>query len=219
MKSGRHVSTFAVLGCVALAACGSGSGDSARVKVSLDTAPVRGPSDAWVTVVELGDFQCPYCASAAPTVAQMLETWPSDVRVAFKHFPLWFHARAMPAARAAECAREQGKFWEMYDSLYADSQHLEDADLEARAKAIGLDVESWKACLSSSQAQEVIDADVRQGGALPVSGTPAFFINGRIVVGARPFDDFRSVIEAELAAAKASGVPRSEYYDKVVLGR
>jgi len=204
---------------ILLAAAVVGCGAPHIYRVPIDDSPVRGPADAWVTLVEFGDFECPYCAQAAPTLRQILDTWPADVRLAFRHFPLSFHPRAMPAALAAECARQQDHFWEMYDALYNDPDHLEDADLTARASAIGLDVGLWTTCLSTDAAKQRIAADVELGTTFDVEGTPTFYINGSQFEGAQPFDAFRTQIEAALAAAQKSGIDRSEYYDKAILGR
>jgi protein-disulfide isomerase len=201
---------------LAVVACGSPS--PARVPVA--GSPQLGPGDAWVTLVEFADFQCGYCARAAPTVRQIVQAYPAtDLRVVFKQLPLSFHERAMPAALAAQCAAEQGQFWGMYDQLFDGSSRLEDADLQADAQRLGLDLGSWTTCLSSDAARQAIERDVTLGDELAVSGTPAFFVNGYSIVGAQDLETFKTLIDREMAKAKASGIDRARYYDQVVLGQ
>jgi protein-disulfide isomerase len=204
---------------VALLLLGACDDGSARARVPVEGSPALGPADAWVTVVEFGDFQCPYCARAAPTVHQLAETWPDDVRIVFKHLPLSQHARALPAAVAAACADEQGRFWDMYDALYADQSKLSDANFAQTAQGLGLDVDRWTACLSAGPAGQRVQADADLAEQIAVPATPCFYVNGRLVRGAQPFDTFRPVVEDELARARASGIARADYYDQAVLGR
>jgi len=199
-----------------LGACNDGP---ALTQVPVEGSPVLGPADAWVTVVEFGDFQCPYCAKAAPTVHQIAQTWPDDVRIVFKNLPLPQHSRAVPAAIAAACADDQGRFWDMYDAIYADQSKLADADLAQTAQGLGLDVAAWTACLSAGAAAQRVQADADLATRLGVPATPSFYLNGRLIRGAQPFDTFQTLIEQELAQARGSGIARADYYDKVVLGK
>lgn len=194
-----------------------GPDTSKTYAVAVGDAAIKGNKDAWVTVVAWSDFQCPFCSRVVPTLKQIEETYKSDVRVAFKHNPLGFHQRAMPAALAAECANEQGKFWPMHDALFANQQKLEDADLEGYAKQSGLDMGRFKSCYSSQKYKSRIEEQQRQGMALGARGTPAFFINGRFLSGAQPFPAFQALIDEELKKAKASGVDRDDYYAKMVV--
>ena len=188
-------------------------------KVPVAGSPQLGASDAWVTLVEFDDFECPYCARAAPTVRQLEAIYsPSDLRVVFKHLPLAMHERALPAALAAQCAGEQGNFWGMYDAMYGNRK-LSDEGLAADAQALGLDVAAWSACLSSSAAMEAIDRDVALAKELGVASTPTFFINGYELDGALPLADFQALIDRELKKAQESGIDRARYYDQVVLGQ
>lgn len=116
----------------------------------------------------------------------------------FRDFPLGNHARALPAAEAALCAKEQGKFWELHDKILQNQRALEDADLKRYAGEIGLDVEVFNACLDSGKFKDEVMQDQREGQQAGVTGTPAFFINGRFLSGAQPFDAFKSVIDQEL---------------------
>jgi protein-disulfide isomerase len=169
-----------------------------RVPVEVGSAPVRGNPKAPVTVVEFSDFQCPFCVRARPTVAKVRETYGDKVRWVFRHFPLDFHAQAEKAGEAAACAGEQGRFWEMHDRLWASNSKLQVADLKAHAAALGLDARSFDQCLDSGREAALVGRDAEAGQSYGVSGTPAFFVNGRPLVGAQPFDAFAQVIDDEL---------------------
>ncbi len=123
----------------------------------------------------------------------------------------------MPAAMASECAREQGKFWEMHDIIFANARALEDAQLEEYAKKVGLDVGRWKQCYTSNKYKERIEKDQQTAAQLGARGTPAFFINGRFLSGAQPFPNFARIIDEELEKAKKSGASKGSYYDKEVV--
>ncbi len=135
----------------------------------------------------------------------------------FKHNPLGFHKRAMPAANATACAQEQGKFWEMHDIIFENNRKLEDADLESYADKIGLKKKAWKDCYSQNKYKDRIVKEQKTAVSLGARGTPAFFINGRFLSGARPFDSFKELIDEELKKAKGSGVARADYYQKNVV--
>jgi protein-disulfide isomerase len=184
-------------------------------KVPLGDAPARGNAEAKVTVVMFSEFQCPFCARVQPAIEQIQNTYGEDVRFVWRHLPLPFHDRAVPAALAAEAAREQGRFWEMHDQLFAHQQALGPEDLEARARALGLDLARFRASMAAEGARARIDGDRRLGETLGVSGTPSFFINGHRLIGAQPFASFKAVIDAELGRAAEklkAGVPRSRLY-------
>lgn len=146
--------------------------------IVLGDAPVRGADHAPVTVVVFSDFQCPYCGQAHPLLARLLREHRDRLRLAFKHFPLAGHPRAMAAARAAEAARLQGRFWEMHDQLFEHQQALEDADLERYAAEVGLDLGKFRADLATAEVQARIDADRAEGAALGIEGTPTLFVGG-----------------------------------------
>jgi predicted DsbA family dithiol-disulfide isomerase len=154
-------------------------GPSGVAAFGLDGVPTRGPATAEVTIVVFSDFQCPHCAKAHPALVRVLGAHEGKVRLAFKHFPLLGHARALPAARAAEAARLQDRFWEMHDALFEHQDALEDADLERYAAAVGLDLARFRADVASRGVQARIDADLREGAGLGVGGTPTLFVNGR----------------------------------------
>jgi protein-disulfide isomerase len=172
-----------------------------RVHVDLADAPVRGNPKAPVTVVEFSDFQCPFCERARPTVARVRQFYGDKVRWVFRHFPLSFHPYAEKAGEAAACAGDQGRFWEMHDQLWAHHDKLDVADLRGYAGAIGLDTAAFDRCLDSGRHAGLVERDRAAGVSYGVSGTPAFFVNGRPLVGAQPFEAFQEVIDDELRRA------------------
>jgi protein-disulfide isomerase len=176
-----------------------------RVEVPLDGAAIRGAADAPVTIVEFSDFHCPFCKRVQPTLAQLLERYPGKVRLAYRDYPIdGLHPQARKAAEAARCARDQGKFWEYHDLLFAGPPSATPEALERYAGQAGLDVAAFGACLSGGVHRAAVQRDVDEAGRLGISGTPGFFINGRPLTGAQPLEAFVRVIEEELAA---SGTP------------
>ncbi|HTP28635.1 MAG TPA: thioredoxin domain-containing protein, partial [Anaeromyxobacteraceae bacterium] len=143
---------------VALVACGSQP--QSRLKVPVGDSPQRGSSDAWVTVVEFADFECPFCRNEEPILIDTESLYGADLRLIFKYFPLTsIHPRAQAAAVAAECAGEQGKFWDMHDLLFTTA--LDDATLLADARQVpGLDVPAWQVCIGTSASASRVAADV-----------------------------------------------------------
>ncbi len=170
-----------------------------RVPVEVGSAPVRGNPKAPVTIIEFSDFQCPYCVRARPAVARVREVYGDKVRFAFRHFPLDFHQQAEKAGEAAACAGEQGKFWEMHDLLWTNAAKLQVPELKAHAATLGLDAAAFGQCLDSGRYSHLVESDLAAGQGYGVSGTPAFFVNGRPLVGAQPFEAFAEVIDDELA--------------------
>ena len=179
-------------------------------------AAVHGPADAWVTIVEVSDFQCPFCGRAVGTMKEIEQRYGNDVRLVFKHNPLPFHNRALPSAMAAECAHDQGKFWQMHDKLFENQRALEDANIETYAKDAGLDAKKFKSCLTDNKFKKRIEEDQAMATKLGARGTPAFFINGRFLSGAQPFPAFQAIIDEELKKAKDSNISKKEYYAKAV---
>lgn len=161
----------------------------------------QGPGDALVTVVEFSDYECPFCRRAEPVVEQMLKEYAGRVRLEYRHFPLEsMHPNARGAAEAAICADEQGKFWAYHAQLFAESNKgLGPEQLLAYAQPTGLDFAAFEKCLAADSANARIDADLEAGRAAGVTGTPAFFVNGIPFSGAIPIEEFRQVIDAELA--------------------
>jgi len=170
-----------------------------RVQVAAE-GPARGPKDAPVTIVEFSDFECPYCGAAHDTVEQVMNTYAGKVRLVYRQFPLSFHPHAAKAAEASLCAADQGKFWEYHEALFKNQKKLDLPDLKAHAGEVGLDTQKFSQCLDSGDKMKAVDADQQAGLAVGVGGTPAFFINGIFLNGAQPIDEFKKVIDGELAS-------------------
>jgi protein-disulfide isomerase len=171
-------------------------------------APVMGPADAPVTIVEFTDYQCPYCQAAQQYVDRVMDAYKGQVRLVYQEFPLDFHAQAKPAGRAARCAGEQGKFWEMHLGLLRTPGVFDDADLKSRALGLGIDATKFGECVASKKYDSVIQKSIDNGRTVGVSGTPTFFLNGRSFSGAQPFEVFERIIEEELALAPARSAGR-----------
>ncbi|MFH1972062.1 MAG: thioredoxin domain-containing protein [archaeon] len=165
------------------------------VEVSEDDDAWTGGKNADVVIVEFSDFQCPYCARGAEVVAELLEEYGNDIKVVYRDFPLSFHENAHIAAEAAECAAEQDKFWEFHDLLFANQGALDITSLKGYAAELGLDTESFNECLDSGEMSAEVDADLEDGIAAGVRGTPAFFVNGQLISGAQPIENFKAVID------------------------
>lgn len=159
----------------------------------------KGPKDAKVTIIEFSDFQCPYCQKAKETVDEIMKEYGDKVRLVFKNFPLQFHNNAQKAAEAAECANDQGKFWEMHDYMFANQDKLAVTDLKKAAKNLGLNASDFDSCLDSGKYEGKIKSDIATGTSFGISGTPAFFINDQFLNGAVPIEDFKKIIDEELA--------------------
>ena len=171
-------------------------------RVAIDTAgaPFKGPAAAPVTVVKFEDFHCPFCKEAQRTLAQLLERYPDRVRLVHKDYPIdELHPSARAAHLAARCATEQGKFWPYHDALYANAPKTAPEELRGYAKTAGLDVASFDQCLSAGRYAAPVQKDIDEAKQTGVSGTPAFFINGRLLVGAQPLENFVALIEEELS--------------------
>jgi protein-disulfide isomerase len=172
--------------------------DAPRVAVTVPAdAPTLGPASAPVTIVEYLDYQCPYCHRAQGVVDEVLNRYPGKVRFVHRDFLLG-KPRSLPAARAARCAGEQGKFWEYHRGLLLSSGDMSDEDLRTRATAMGLDAGKFSACVASDRFDGDIKRSTESGNALGIDATPTFFVNGRRLMGALPVDQFAEVIESEL---------------------
>ena len=170
--------------------------------VSVDDDPSQGPATAPITLIEFSEFQCPFCKKTRPTVAQVLETYKGKIHYVFRDFPLSFHKEARGAAMAANCANEQGKYWEFNTQLF-DNQASLGAETEKKiAQNLGLNMEKFNACVTSKKYDKEIDKDQSDGMAVGVTGTPAYFINGKFLSGAQPFANFKQIIDEELAKVK-----------------
>ncbi len=175
-----------------------------KVDVATAGRPARGGDDkAPVTIIEFSDYECPYCKNAEETVKQVMKTYGDKVRFVYRHYPLEFHQNARPAAEAAACAAAQGKFWEYHDKLWTLSD-LSAAKLKTTAGELGLDQAKFDECFAKKQFTADIDKDMADASSVGVTGTPAFFINGRMLSGAQPFEKFKQIIDEELARSSKS---------------
>ena len=157
-----------------------------RKAVAVAGHPSSGPADAPVTIVAFSDFECPYCIKGRATSRRSAASHPGKVRVVFRNMPLPMHAEAEPAAIAAFAAHRQGKFWEMHDALFATQGKFAVDDLDALADEIGLDIAHYRSDIADPALAAALKRDVDDAKTLGVRGTPSFFVNGRLVVGARP---------------------------------
>jgi protein-disulfide isomerase len=169
-----------------------------RVKVEVPKgAPTLGPAEAKVTIVAFIDYQCPYCHRSQEAVEKLMRQYQGKVRLVHQDFPLDIHERAFAASQAAACAGEQGKFWDYHRSLLTAQGSFDSVDLRDRAATLGLDKRAFAACLASGRHDAEIHASLERGQKLGVNSTPTFFINGRRLVGARPYEDFESAVLSE----------------------
>jgi protein-disulfide isomerase len=182
--------------------------------MSMAGASFRGEAAAPVAIIEYGDFECPFCRRFQHTTyLQIHEAYikTGKLRYYYRDMPLPFHPQALPAARAAHCAGEQGKFWQMHDSLFADEGPLEAGGIDARAGKLGLDVSKLDACVASDRFANVIQKGVDEATQMQITGTPTFLVGtvdakGNVVnikkaiVGAQPFEAFKATVDPLLAA-------------------
>jgi hypothetical protein len=180
---------------------------SAVQNINLEGAPIRGPANARVTVVEFSDYECPHCAVAAPILRDIEREFAADVRVLHMHFPLSGHPHAMMASRAAVAAGAQNKFWEYHDLLFQNQEHLETADLERYATQVGLDLTRFRADMQAPDTERRVAANRREGERLQIDGTPTIYINGRRWPATLPFErtHLREWIREEVAATNSNG--------------
>lgn len=181
--------------------------------LKLSGLPVEGDPGAHIAIVEFTDFQCPFCgrymSQAYPQIySDYIKS--GKVKYYYRDFPLSFHEFAAPAAKAARCAGDQGKFWEMHDSLFANQNALGQQDIMDRAQKLGLDTTKFSQCIASDKYDTVMQTNENEASGWGVSGTPTFFIGvinadgtemsvDKEIVGAQPYDQFHQALEAELA--------------------
>jgi protein-disulfide isomerase len=170
-----------------------------RVEVSVDGAAFKGSVNAPVTIVEFSDFYCPFCRRVLPTLTQLESKYGEKIKLVFRDFPIEsIHPGATKAHEAARCANEQGKFWAYHDKLFANPPKSSPETFKALAKEVGLDLAGFETCFESGKYQAGVKKDIEEGNRLGVIGTPAFFINGRLISGAQPFEAFARIIDDEL---------------------
>jgi len=170
-----------------------------RANIATAGFPTTGPATAPVTIVEFSDFECPYCGGLFPTMKQVEKNYPETVRIVFRQFPLAsIHPHAQKSAEAALCANDQHKFWEFHDSMFANQKELSVADLKQRAADLKLDTQAFNQCLDSGRQTAAIQTDIQEGARNGVTGTPALFINGRLLSGNQPYSEIKEMIDDEL---------------------
>jgi protein-disulfide isomerase len=172
-----------------------------RIQVAA-TGPAKGSEQAPVTIVEFSDFECPFCSRAKNVADEVVKKYDGKVRLVFRQFPLGFHQHAKKAAEAALCAHAQGKFWPFHDALFADQKNLDEASLKKLAGTQGLDAAAFDKCLADPATAKQLAEDMADGSKAGVTGTPAFFINGIMLSGAQPVEEFSRVIDAELTESR-----------------
>jgi len=182
-----------------------------KVEVNIEGSPMKGDENAPITMVEFSDYECPFCSKFTQGVFKEIEKEyinKGSVKYVFRDFPLPFHHRAKPAAIAARCAREQKgdeMYFKYHDKIFENQSALKDEDLIKYAKELKLNESKFKTCLSSGKFNDEIEKDMKEAQGYGVRGTPAFFINGRMISGAQPFESFKAIIESELSSNKTSG--------------
>jgi protein-disulfide isomerase len=166
-------------------------------------SPVRGPKDARVTIVEFSDFQCPYCAGLQETLDRILKTFPRDVKLVYKQYPLNIHQYARQAAAASLAAHAQGRFWPLHDKMFQNFTAINEENIKRWAKESGLNMAEFEKAMQSGRYEPLIQKDIADGAAAKVLGTPTIFVNGRRLQE-RSFEAFRKAVQDELAALKAA---------------
>lgn len=178
-------------------------------KINLKDEPFRGPKDAKVTIVEYSDFQCPFCLKGYNVIEQqVMKDYGDKVKLYFKHYPLGFHPWAEPAAMAVECAGQQkpDAYWKLYHKFFENQKDINPQNVKEKALEYladqNIDKAKFDDCYDNKKTQAHVKAEMAEGASLGVTGTPSFVINGRLLVGAQPYEQFKAVIDDELASNK-----------------
>lgn len=179
----------------------TGSDTIQRINVSLDDDPSFGPDNAPITIVEFSDYQCPFCERwHQETFKALLDAYPDQIRFVYRDFPLYnLHPEAEPAAIAANCANEQGNFWDYHELLFSGAQDLGKNAYLAYADELGLDTTAFAECINSQRYLDEVTSDYEYALSLGINSTPTFYVNGILLVGAQPLDIFKQLIDLELA--------------------
>jgi len=189
---------------ITAAVSGETAVDPNRVYAVTTDGPTLGAEDALVTIVAFEDFQCSFCKRFRDTtLPQIMTNYGDRVRFVFRDFPI-LGQPSVDSALAGACANDQDKFWEFHDYFYGDQTLLTRDNFIAYAAEVGMDVEIFTMCYDTRQHEPTIISDLTEGQQLGVSGTPTFFINGKILIGARPYTDFVAMIETALVDAQTS---------------
>lgn len=174
------------------------------LNVSADDDPWTGTAQAPVTIVEFSDFGCPYCKNSVPVLKELLAKYPGKLKLVYRDFPGPNHQQALSAAQAAQCAAEQGQFWDYHDALFTRQAPATGWNFPVLAEELGLQRSVFDTCMKGNRYREEVLKDLQDGLKLGVTSTPTFFINGRPLVGARPLADFQVIIERLLTAPSSS---------------
>ncbi|MEX0909710.1 MAG: thioredoxin domain-containing protein [Candidatus Paceibacterota bacterium] len=179
-----------------------------EMPVDVESEWIKGNPEAEVTVIEYADFQCPGCASVYPVVNSLLEDYGSDLRFVYRHFPLAFHGNAVPAARAAEAAGEQGAFFEMHDLLFSNQNEWSsvgnpDDIFLSYAEELELDLVAFEAAYESDETLARVEEDRETGREFVITGTPTFFVNGKLVRFTNSYVPLVEAVEEAIAEAQA----------------
>jgi protein-disulfide isomerase len=172
-----------------------------RYDIPEDDDPILGPAEAPITIIEFSDYECPYCRKWHEEVLPSLQAEYGDqIRLVYRDFPLTsIHSNAMPAAAAANCARDQDMYWEYNEKLFGMKLNLGTSTYQTYAEELGLDMDAFNECLASGRYVDEVEADYEFAVNLGIRSTPTFFVNGIPVVGAQPFEVFKNLIDQELA--------------------
>jgi protein-disulfide isomerase len=181
-------------------------------KIDLSNMPFKGPADAKVVIVEYSDFQCPFCARGYATIEnQVLKEYGDKVKFYYKNFPLPMHPWAEPAAIASECVlaqKDTDAYWKLYKFYFENQRELNPQNLKEKTleqlKDTKVDAAKFTDCFDNKKTADLVKAQMAEGSSIGVNGTPAFLINGRLVSGAQPFENFKAVIDDELARSQKS---------------
>ena len=191
---------------------------SERIYIDIAQHPIIGKADAPVTLVAFTDYQCPFCRRADETLDDLLELYPQRLRLVISNLPLNMHAEAEPAARAAWAASKQGAFERYHQALFDSQSELGSDTYETIASELKLDVKAWKKAFTSKAATNAINQDLLVAKALELRGTPVFFINGRIISGAQPLENFQSIIDEEIQQLAKLDLGEADTYSIITGG-
>jgi protein-disulfide isomerase len=179
------------------------SASQAIQNVATTDDPFMGEPDAPVVIVGFEDFQCPFCLQAFPIIREVMTKNQGEIKFIYRDFPIVaIHPESAQAALAAECADEQGKFWEYHDKLFINQSDLSAVGLNNYANQVGLNLASFNQCLNDDEYKEEVQQDFDDGVAAGVSGTPTWFVNGKMIAGVLPLEVWQQIIEAEIKASE-----------------
>jgi predicted DsbA family dithiol-disulfide isomerase len=177
-----------------------------RLEVATGGGPARGAENAPITIIEFADYECPYCTRGYTTMKSVMEKYDGKVKWYFRDFPLSFHRNAVSYSVAANCAGQQGKYWEMHDAILDNQKALTgEGGVEGLAKNLGLDEAAFGTCIADKDQSKKVMENMADGQAVGVTGTPAYFINGIMISGAQPLEAFEQIIDRELETAGQAG--------------